>query len=1635
MFDCDDYLTSDSDESLPPSFIYDRYQSGDGYHVVPPPYTETFMPPKRNLVFHNAPNDVETVHTTFNVDLGPTKPNKDLSPTPKPLESIIEDWVSDSKDDSEAKIPQNVPSFVQPNEQVKHPRPSVKPVETSIPAANPKIAISKPSSTGNSRNRKACFVCKSLTHLIKDCDFYEKKMAQTTARNHAQRGNHKQPVTTAVPKPTVTRPRQAKIVVTKPNSPPRRHINRSPSPKAINFPPKVTAVTAPMVNAAKGVIDSGCSRHMKGNMSYLSNFEELNGGYVAFGDNPKGGKISGKATKDETSPILKTFIIGIENQLSLKVKIIKSDNGTEFKNNDLNQLCGMKGIKREFSVPRTPQKNGIAERKNRTLIKAAKTMLVDSLLPIPFWAEVVNTTCYVQNKVLVTKPQNETLYELLHGRTPSIGFIRPFGCLVTILNTLDSLGKFDGKVDEGFLVGYSVSSKAFRVFNNRTQIVQETLHINFLENKPNVVGSGPTWLFDIDTLTKTINYQPVTAGNQSNPSAGVQEQFDAEKAKEDIVQQYVLFPVWSSGSTNPHNTDGDDAFDKKEPEFQRRKPESEVNVSPSSSAQSKKHDDKTKREAKGKSHVESLTGYRNLSAEFKDFSDNNINEVNAVDSPVPAVRQISTNSTNTFSAVGPSNAVVSPTRGKSSYVDSSQLPDDPNMPELEDITYSDDKDDVGAEADFTNLEISTTVSPIPTTRVHKDHHVTQIIGDLSSATQTRSMTRVAKDQGGLSQINNDDYHTCMFACFLLQKEPKRVHQAFKVPSWIKAMQEELLQFKIQKVWVLVNLPYGKRAIDLCKAFEKLMKDKFQMSSMGELTFFLGLQVKQKKDGIFISQDKYVPEVLRKFGLIDGKSASTPIDTKKPLLKDLDGEDVALSSMEALKRMLHVTNILSAGSLTTPQMVLTSPCLTHIKNWLVQIKRSLSSISVKTVNDVPRLQALVDKKKVIISEATIRDALHLDDAEGRKFNFSKYIFDSLVRTVDSPTKVYMYPRFLQLMIKKQVGDLSLYTTKYSSPALTRKVFANMRRVGKGCFGVETPLFEGLIVAQQVGEGAAEVNVKDVSTAGVAAEGAASAADDEVSAAVNEPSIPLPTLPTQPQSQDLPSTSQRVKKLERRNETSKLRILKKVGTTHRIETSDDTIMDDVSKKGRIIADMDANKDMSLKDVAAVAKDVQDAKIKESSDVQGRKAESQEQIYQIDLEHADKVLSMQDVDIEPAELQEVVEVVTTAKLITEVVTTASTTITATAPQLTTAAALTLTTAPSAAKMRKGAKQEYRLDEVIDHVQRKEKEDNAVKRKFNSNVAFLQKTKDQMEEEDSRALKRLSESQEDKATPLARKVLVVDYEIYTENNKPYYKIIRADGSPQLFLSFLSLLKNFDREDLEVLWELVKESSSIEESKNSSWFIKGQNLEVVRVMWSAHYNIYFYTDDLASRDKISTFKVHSGSTDQQVKGPTRCDPVDTPMVEKSKLDEDKEGKVVDPSHYRGMIGTLLYLTTSRPDLQFSICMCTRYQDSSNALTAFADADHAGCQDTCRSTSGSIQLLGDRLVSWSSKHIDIRFHFIKEHVKNDLIELYFVNTEYQLADIFTKALGRERIEFLINKLGMRSLTPETLKQFADEFDE
>nr|GFB66046.1 retrovirus-related Pol polyprotein from transposon TNT 1-94 [Tanacetum cinerariifolium] len=162
--------------------------------------------------------------------------------------------------------------------------------------------------------------------------------------------------------------------------------------------------------------------------------------------------------------------------------------------------------------------------------------------------------------VLVTKPQNKTPYELLAGKQPIISYLRPFGYHVTILNTIDQLGKFDRKYDSGFLVVYSLNSKAFRVYNLETKRVKENMHVNFLENKPNAVRKGHAWMFDLDYLTNSMNYEPVLVKYQANKYAGPKEANNsaciqanddqsANSEEIDLHKEYFVLPIWSAYST------------------------------------------------------------------------------------------------------------------------------------------------------------------------------------------------------------------------------------------------------------------------------------------------------------------------------------------------------------------------------------------------------------------------------------------------------------------------------------------------------------------------------------------------------------------------------------------------------------------------------------------------------------------------------------------------------------------------------------------------------------------------------------------------------------------------------------------------------------------------------------------------------------------------------------------------------------------------------------------------------------------------------------------------------------------------------------------------------------------------------
>ncbi|GKD15672.1 retrovirus-related pol polyprotein from transposon TNT 1-94 [Tanacetum coccineum] len=516
--------------------------------------------------------------------------------------------------------------------------------------------------------------------------------------------------------------------------------------------------------------------------------------------------------------------------------------------------------RREFSVARTPQQNGVAERKNRTLIEAARTMLADSLLPTVFWAEAVNTACYVLNRVLVTKPHNKTPYELIIGRPPSISFMRPFGCPVTILNTLDPLGKFDGKAEEGFLVGYSVNSKAFRVFNSQTRKVKENLHVNFLENKPNVAGQGPNWLFDIDSLTNSMNYQPVTAGNQTNKNAGPQEangntglkqSVDAGQSEEKNFDDEDLhynspFAEQVMGAETDFQHHGTFNFQEPTKIAQALDDESWVEAMQEELLQFKIQKVWTLVDLPyGKKAIGTKWVYRNKKDErgivvrnkarlvaqgYKQEEGIDYDEVFAPVARIEAIRLF-------LAYASFMNFVVYQMDVKSAFLYGT----------IEEEVY------VSQPPGFVDPEFP------------------------------EKVYKVEKALYGLHQAPRAWYET--LSTYLLDNGFYR-GQIDKT-LFIKRVKGDILLVQVY----VDDIIFGSTKKSLCTDFEQIMHKRFQMILIGELTFFLGLQVKQKEDGIFISQDKYVGEILKKCGFSSVRTANTPMETNKALTKDEDGEDV------------------------------------------------------------------------------------------------------------------------------------------------------------------------------------------------------------------------------------------------------------------------------------------------------------------------------------------------------------------------------------------------------------------------------------------------------------------------------------------------------------------------------------------------------------------------------------------------------------------------------------------------------------------------------------------------------------------------------------------------------------------------
>ncbi|GKB61545.1 putative ribonuclease H-like domain-containing protein [Tanacetum coccineum] len=822
----------------------DKCKTGLGYNAVPPPYTGNFMPPKSDLVYPSLDDFVDVNESVCEsiVEKPTVETNEPETARKENRAPIIKDCVSDSDKENVPKVKTvkmfTKPSFAKINFVKSTEQIMKKLMEDLLPLEELKFNLFSVSQMCDKKNSvlftdTECVVLSPDFKLTDESHVLHKvprndNMYSVDLKNVVPQGG----LTCLFAKATLDESNLWHRMLGHDTLPIAKHSEMALT-KSMNYKPVVAG------NQSNG-----------------------NAGTKACND-------AGKA-RMKTVPGKDYILLPMWPADPLFSQDLKSSPDAGFKplgeeEKVMNQFYEMKGIKREFSIARTPQQNGVAESKNMTLIEAARTMLADSKLPTTFWAEAVNTACI----------------------KPSLSFIRPFGCPVTILNT---------------------NSKAFRVFNSRTRIVEENLHVQFSENTSNIAGSGPNWLFDIDAKN-SMNYKPVVARNQSNGNAGT-------KACDNAGEEEKI------DTEDPGNEDKASRKDSEVPSTKEPREDQRVNQELDAS----------------------INNTNNINTASDGNSTNNVNVVSS-----------------TINAAITEVNVVNP---KTSI----ELPNDPNMPELEDIVYSDDDEDVGAEADLNNLDAFMHVSPIPTTRIYKDHPVDQIIGDLNSAPQIRRMTknlkehefklqkvwtlvdlpngkraigtkwvyRNKKDERGIviknkarlvaqgytqeEGIDYDEvfapvarieairlflayasfkdfvvYQMDVKSAFLYGKIEEEVYvcqpPGFKDPDFPNRVYkvEKALYGLHQARWTMGFREERLTRICLSKR-TKMMHKKFQMSSMGELAFFLGLQVKQMEDGIFISQDKYVTEILKKIGFIDVKTASTPMETQKPLLKDEDGEE-------------------------------------------------------------------------------------------------------------------------------------------------------------------------------------------------------------------------------------------------------------------------------------------------------------------------------------------------------------------------------------------------------------------------------------------------------------------------------------------------------------------------------------------------------------------------------------------------------------------------------------------------------------------------------------------------------------------------------------------------------------------------
>src|ERR1044071_175395 len=627
-------------------------------------------------------------------------------------------------------------------------------------------------------------------------------------------------------------------------------------------------------------------------------------------------------SKDEAAEIIKFFILQVEKQYSLPVKTIRSDNGTEFRNKTLDEFCLSKGIIRQYSVPRTPEQNGVVERKNRTLIEGARTMLADSGLPLYFWAEAVNTSCYVQNRVLVVKRHSKTAYEVLHGMKPLISFFRAFGCQCFILNIKESISKFAAKVDSGYFLGYSSTRKAYKVVNSITRIVEETLNVKFNESKHTLIPAHPAELFDLDNF----HFEPEKTVTSSKPTYYGDQRFDDEDPAPWTPQTVIKStskPSEVSQTSDSTNTEGQtqtsasapattEDIETAEPDiinlsslFEEHEPPTPV----SGLQQLIEHKDHPLDQIMGDIASGVLT--RNQLSNFCLFSafisqlepkkyQEALKDNNWVQAMQDELLQFNKQQVWEICPLPPNKQPIGTRWVFRNKQDEAGMIIK-NKARLVVQGYSQEE---GIDYD----ETFAPVARLEAIRLFLAYAISNKIKVYQMDVKSAFLYEKIKEEVYVCQPPGFEDPSHPEWVYKLDKALYRLKQAPR--AWYETLSNFLLKNNftrgsIDKTLFIKNVGnhvllvqiyvddiiFGSTNTKLCDEFKKLMQSKFEMSTMGELQYFLGLQIKQQTNGTFIHQSKYVKELLNKFSLQDCKSCSIPMTPITQVEPDDQGKQV------------------------------------------------------------------------------------------------------------------------------------------------------------------------------------------------------------------------------------------------------------------------------------------------------------------------------------------------------------------------------------------------------------------------------------------------------------------------------------------------------------------------------------------------------------------------------------------------------------------------------------------------------------------------------------------------------------------------------------------------------------------------